>query len=310
MSNPDDLLLELIFEYKPHSQTYRHRMNTWNELLKVFNNATGASYRQNRTLKTRFEKLKELYIAGEQLPFTNVGLMERILEEDGRDTRSIDSRRPGYRMVATKPSPSPTIQQQEPTPIAMQIFPGNPAPPAQAKAKSYANTELEAASSDEEDQEEQLSNRQPPPLDSITIFPHTQMRRYQEQQEQTGGDFSTTRDSQRFVSSPYIHSQSSSSTNTPSTQFMVTKDNVSSVVNSLKSDFQVENSKDYKSRDLTTMEALQHEVKVMKQNQQVFQRNVLIKLDKITELLSHLKGENLSDFLSLPFAPPPRRDPG
>lgn len=289
MSNPDDLLLELIYEYKPHLQSYRHRMNTWNELLRAFNRKTGASYRQNRTLKTRFEKLKELYINNEELPFSNVGLLEELLKEDRRDYK--------YAKIRQPPS-SAENGDSEP-------------PPSSDTIPQLIHQKDERSDPDIRSNEEAIGT-QPPPLDSITVFPHTQMRRYQEHQDQHR-DFSPGSHLHPQLGSSSVHnSNTPSDTSTSSSRFSSNKQQALSMVDSLRNDMGGERTyaDSLELQNCTTIDALQKEVALLKQNQQRFQKDVMLKLNKIAELLQEREPENQADFLNLPFSTNTQHSPG
>lgn len=299
MSNPDDLLLELLYEYKPHLQSYRHRMNTWNELLRVFNRKTGATYRQNRTLKTRFEKLKELFINGEDLPFTKVDLLEELLKEDRRDYRYAELRK-----SANSSGQAAGVIQVEQTETA----------PMPATDKKDADMDLSAdqQSGMRSDTHSNTADPQPPPLDSITVFPHTQMRRFQERQDPNCDFGSASETSNRPTGSPYHNSQGSSDTNPPQLQFLLHKQQVSLMVESLKNEIRFDGSleDEYKLRDVSTLEAIQEELSIIKKNQEEFQKSVMLKLDRIMDLMQQTSAEGQADFLNLPFAPHSHRNSG
>ncbi|CUS25003.1 LAQU0S23e00848g1_1 [Lachancea quebecensis] len=289
MSNPDDLLLELIYEYKPHLQSYRHRMNTWNELLRAFNRKTGASYRQNRTLKTRFEKLKELYINNEELPFSNVGLLEELLKEDRRD----------YKYAKLRRQPSGAENDDSEPPLSTETV---PQPPQQTEERSDSGVQSN----------EETVGTQPPPLDSITVFPHTQMRRYQERQDQHH-DFSPGSRHQPQLGESSVHNSNTPSDASASpSRFSSNKQQALSTVDSSRSDMGGDRSytDSLELQNCTTLEALRREVALMKQNQEIFQKDVIMKLNKIVELLQEREQENEADFLNLPFSTNTQHSPG
>lgn len=63
-------------------------------------------------------------------------------------------------------------------------------------------------------------------------------------------------------------------------------------------------------QNCTTIDALQKEVALLKQNQQRFQKDVMLKLNKIAELLQEREPENQADFLNLPFSTNTQHSPG
>ncbi|SCU98724.1 LAFA_0G19812g1_1 [Lachancea sp. 'fantastica'] len=281
MSNPDDLLVELMYEYKPHLQSYRHRLNTWNELLQAFNRATGANYRQSRTLKTRFEKLKELFVNGEPLQIKSMALLQRLLDECGHENRVLDDKSPSEQYQSSEHSNTPTAG-----------FPEKSQPQQKSQLQSHSQSQRDTDFPPECEENEDQDMSRPPPLDSITIFPHTQMRRFQEERFVKNGGFAASQDFSRSSHDSPFNSQNASAADTPGEQHMVTEENIASVLESLKADFRSFNSFDYSPEDISSLAALRSEVATIKHNQEVFQRNVLAKLDRIAEVL-----HPTSDFL-------------
>lgn len=55
------VLLELMVKYKPHLKPYAYRLQSWGQVLHDYNSVMGTSYRQVRTIKNKFERLKYLY---------------------------------------------------------------------------------------------------------------------------------------------------------------------------------------------------------------------------------------------------------
>ncbi|CEP62417.1 Dal82p LALA0_S05e05182g [Lachancea lanzarotensis] len=265
MSNPDDMLLELMYEYKPHLQSYRHRLNTWNELLQAFNKATGANYRQSRTLKTRFEKVKELFVNGEQLPFKNVALLQKLLDECGQDTRLPEDRSLSEQYQSS---------EQSNTPFTLGNPDSHENSQKQQPLQSLSQRDTEFLSEGEDQDASRL-----PPLDSITIFPHTQMQRFQEQRFAKDGGYVASEEASRYRHGQPFHPDTSGS------HYIGTKEHIAAVLESLKSDFQNNNSLDHSSEDINSLAALRNEVAILKHNQEIFQTSVLAKLDNIAKLL-------------------------
>ncbi|GCE99913.1 hypothetical protein ZYGM_000849 [Zygosaccharomyces mellis] len=141
----DDLLLELMDRYKPHLKPYAYRLQTWSQVLEEYNALTDNHYRQTRTLRKKFERLKELYeYDATKIQISDIKKLERLVEEAdqiGKKThtdRSLKVRKQ---------------QQQQ---------------PQQLNAESnYSDVSVQ------DDTENSSDNSQPPPLDSITVgFPH------------------------------------------------------------------------------------------------------------------------------------------
>lgn len=55
------VLLELMVKYKPYLKPYAYRLHSWGLVLREYNEVMGTSYRQVRTIKNKFERLKCLY---------------------------------------------------------------------------------------------------------------------------------------------------------------------------------------------------------------------------------------------------------
>ncbi|SCU93257.1 LADA_0G02124g1_1 [Lachancea dasiensis] len=271
MSNPDDLLIELMYEYKPHLKSYRHRINTWNELLKAFNEATGAGYRQNRTLKTRFEKLRDQFVSGEPVTCSNVPLLEKLVQEMAHEAKNSGQRSADAAFDTERTDGTPNVKRQAVAPgMALNIL------------NSHSSTTLES----EADNEEEEEIVQPPPLDSITVFPHTQMRRYQEQKKKDEKQYPVIPGLQQYVGTPsHISSQHTSQTSSPNPQYAMNHNKISSVIQSLANDFSNQKPIDLSFGAQDSLVSLRHELMVMKQNQEIFQRNVLLKLEELTKLL-------------------------
>lgn len=140
----DDLLLELMDHYKPHLKPYAYRLQTWSQVLEEYNALTDNHYRQTRTLKKKFERLKELYeYDATKIQISDIKKLERLVKEAdqiGKKThtdRSLKVRK----------------QQQQPQQLDAE--------------QSYSDVSVQ------DDTEHSSDNSQPPPLDSITVgFPH------------------------------------------------------------------------------------------------------------------------------------------
>ncbi|SCW03791.1 LAFE_0G18294g1_1 [Lachancea fermentati] len=286
MSNPDDLLLELMDEYKPHLQTYRHRMNTWNDLLADFNEKTGANYKQIRTLKTRFDRIKEMLAKDEELPIYNVGLLKKLRDED-----ELSPAGSSYKRSSRVSSNSVSKRSRFGTTKARQ----------------------DAASPEPVEQEREGSVSQPPPLDSITVFPHTQMKRFHEQQYTSG--FASVQDLRRpsLGSSNGVPSNaaashcSSSAAPTPNSQNplddLSNKHLLMNIISAIKNDLKKETAMEEMSsnENVITLGMVYNELLELKQNQQEFQKKVMMKLNYISSLLNQDFLKDHSDIMSLPL---------
>lgn len=289
MNNPDELLLELMEEYKPHLQSYRHRMNTWGEVLVAFNNKTGANYKQIRTLKTRFEKLKESYIKGEEMEAMDVDLLKKLIEEDGYPSTNKKSGSTGNPSLTIDPSIVP-----------------------HKKMKMIAEE-----TSDENGRES--SSSQPPPLDSITVFPHTQMKRLQEQQynSYTG---STPQNNRR----PSVGSigggshYSSSAAPTPNSQGVKSDKSFDDPLNSqllmnllsiMKSQKHLQHQHQHlhqhqmpsQEPNQITLDTVYRELQQLRKAQEDFQSEVILKLDYLTSLIKKDPTKSQVDAMEAPL---------
>lgn len=141
----DDLLIELMDQYKPHLKPYAYRLQTWSQVLDKYNALTDNNYRQTRTLKKKFERLKELYQcdAG-KIQVADIKKLERLVDESDQIGKKTHTDR------ALK------------TP---QVFTG---------------PDLQEAGV-QDSVENSSDNSQPPPLDSITVgFPHSTLSPHQQ----------------------------------------------------------------------------------------------------------------------------------
>ncbi|GAV52842.1 hypothetical protein ZYGR_0AI01240 [Zygosaccharomyces rouxii] len=143
----DDLLLELMDRHKPHLKPYAYRLQTWSQVLEEYNALTDNHYRQTRTLKKKFERLKELYeYDATKIQITDIKRLERLVNE---------SDQVGKRTHTDKPLKVREQQQQQPQQQKLNTEP------------SFPHTNVQ------DDAENSSDNSQPPPLDSITVgFPH------------------------------------------------------------------------------------------------------------------------------------------
>ncbi|AGO11605.1 AaceriADL178Wp [[Ashbya] aceris (nom. inval.)] len=142
----DDLLLELMDEFQPHLQSHRHKLQTWRRLLREFNCRTGSSIRQERTLRMRFERMKETLESGGEVHVSQPSLLERLARDYGGRRSGSGSRRVG-------------TEEHEWSGGSRVAF-----EPLGTGVASDAN------SADEREESE------PPPLDTLHVFPATEMR--------------------------------------------------------------------------------------------------------------------------------------
>ncbi|SCV00723.1 LAMI_0G06920g1_1 [Lachancea mirantina] len=279
MSNPDEVLLELMDVYQPHLKSYSHRMNTWKEVLIKFNLKTGASYKQIRTLKSRFDKLRDMLIRDENLPIGDESLLRKLAEESSRGTNDVAVCRTTPRKVQ--------------------------------KPKNYVSSIpiLNWASHETTEALEPLPERngtQPPPLDSITVFPHTQMKLLQEQsQKPTNTTPVENRRPSVASSNGSLNSNASisaASGTRNNADDLIQKQLILKMISKLQTDLK-KNSEVPGNLEQSHTESLviiRNELQLLRQEQQEFQANVTTKLNELFTLFQHLFSQKQHD-ISAPF---------
>ncbi|CAR26852.1 ZYRO0C02992p [Zygosaccharomyces rouxii] len=151
----DDLLLELMDRYKPHLKPYAYRLQTWSQVLEEYNALTDNHYRQTRTLKKKFERLKELYeYDATKIKISDMKRLERLVSEADQIGKRTHTDRP-LKVRQQQPQQQPQQQQQQQQQPQISTEPNFPS----------TNVQDDAGNSSD--------NSQPPPLDSIIVgFPH------------------------------------------------------------------------------------------------------------------------------------------
>ncbi|CAI4049483.1 hypothetical protein N7582_004678 [Saccharomyces uvarum] len=148
--DPVELLLRLLIRHKPHLKPYAYRQDSWQRVLDEYNRQTGSRYRQSRTLKTKFRRLKELYGADQaQFSLSQLKLMGALLDETPEHTKS-KTKLGNESSSSSSSSPSFTKGNSGPDPFQ------------QLSSTEHPNTHGS-------DDERERSGSQPLPLDSITI---------------------------------------------------------------------------------------------------------------------------------------------
>lgn len=164
--NLDELLVTLLVKYRPHLQTHSHRMKSWQNLLDEFNSLSGLNYRQTRTLKRRFEKLRSVYARFGNVNVTNVDIFKQLVSQfEFERQKSGDWHLSG-------PSPRRMANDEEDEEDERElILKVNKQSP---QLGILVDTDrLESAQVMLEDSENEA------PLDSITVLPHTHMKQLQ-----------------------------------------------------------------------------------------------------------------------------------
>ncbi|AJT25744.1 Dal82p [Saccharomyces cerevisiae YJM1400] len=145
--DPVELLLRLLIRHKPHLKPYAYRQDSWQRVLDEYNRQTGSRYRQSRTLKTKFRRLKDLFSADRaQFSPSQLKLMGALLDEAPEHPRP----RTKFGNESSSSSSSSSFIKSHPGPDPFQ----------QLSSAEHPNNH----SSDDEH-----SGSQPLPLDSITI---------------------------------------------------------------------------------------------------------------------------------------------
>lgn len=188
-SNLDELLVALLAEYKPHLQTHSHRMKTWDDLLKEFNRRSGLRYRQTRTLKRRFDKLCSVYLKYGSVKVMNFDTFKQLVfefeHERQKSSSSTIETSNALNRLAHKLSETGEIND----------------PPVGKALEEVQHDDVEDDDNVEDDERDPISvpstanmesaeiilddsEDDQTPLDSITVLPHTQMKRFRRQQLQ------------------------------------------------------------------------------------------------------------------------------
>lgn len=154
LSSDDCVLLRLMDQIKPHLKPYAYRQDAWLRVLNKYNELTGSAYRQARTLRVKFEKMKGLCVNGKRgnMGIEDFELLSKLASEVGgkeskrRYRKKIRSARKSSQAQETGGSDSLIIEQ------------------------TFSNTRLRA----DRAQENVITassgeGSQPPPLDSIAV---------------------------------------------------------------------------------------------------------------------------------------------
>ncbi|QLQ80895.1 hypothetical protein HG537_0E02500 [Torulaspora globosa] len=132
----DDLvLLKLMDKYKPHLKPYAYRQDAWFRVLDDYNEKTGNVYRQIRTLKSKFNRMKEL--CNDESGVDDLELLQKLVGEIDNGAKRRVRRRRRTRLRVSPP---------------------------QQDAIDRSEEDMEGHISEQDD-----SAIQPPPLDSITM---------------------------------------------------------------------------------------------------------------------------------------------
>lgn len=176
--NLDELLVSLLSEFKPHLQTHSHRMKSWSLLLKEFNRRSGLNYRQTRTLKRRFDKLCSVYLKYGSVKVSNFDTFKQLVfqfEHERQKSGSSMSTAVNNNDLTNKMAANTyndEIEEEDHSGLTPTSKGSNP-----------ESTEVMLEDSENET-----------PLDSITLLPHSHMKRIRKQQMQEIGYNDNARD--------------------------------------------------------------------------------------------------------------------
>lgn len=148
----DCVLLRLMDKYKPHLKPYAYRQDAWFRVLEDYNQKTGSLYRQIRTLKSKFNRLKGLCNdENSDVGVDDLELLRKLVGE-------IDSAT-GHRVRRRRRTRSPALEidSQQDTIDRSEI------------AEDYVDEDHTPDDDAAELAEEVNDTSQPPPLDSITM---------------------------------------------------------------------------------------------------------------------------------------------
>lgn len=141
----DCVLLKLMDKYKPHLKPYAYRQDAWFRVLEDYNQKTGSLYRQIRTLKSKFNRLKALCNdENSDIAVDDLELLRKLVGETDSAT--------GHRVRRRRRTRSPALNDLQQDIDRSEI------------AEDYIDEDH--TPDDDELAEEAI---QPPPLDSITV---------------------------------------------------------------------------------------------------------------------------------------------
>lgn len=151
-------LLQLMDKYKPHLKPYAYRQGAWLRLLEDYNEITGSVYRQTRTLRVKFNKLKALCGKNsDQTADGNLELLQKLAGETDSATRHRIRRKRRNHFPASDEDPRQDIlRENEELGTAEDGCGDGP----------HSECDDEGVVDLDEDSSEAA---QPPPLDSITM---------------------------------------------------------------------------------------------------------------------------------------------
>lgn len=286
LTENDNLLLRLMDKHKPHLKPYAYRLHTWNQVLYEYNAATGCVYRQVRTLKKKFEKLRMMCEDADhgQLDFGNFELLNKLVRESDEVTSSHSSR---HRRIQQQEMTQSCAKEEDET---AQLRADDCSIDSGSPFIIEDRNEEQNDTKNEERDEEKNEGSQPPPLDSITVgFPHTQNPNEKvissnstPSQPPTGGSYHVPSDASEHVTSPPL--------NGPPSEFHVNNQLLRSLISLMAKHYSLLNSSNRPSSAVSendlTLEKVYSELKHCQRLQQEFQQEVTRRLDVIIARLA------------------------
>ncbi|CAI4049249.1 hypothetical protein SKDZ_14G0200 [Saccharomyces kudriavzevii ZP591] len=256
--DPVELLLRLLIRHKPHLKPYAYRQDSWQRVLDEYNRQTGSRYRQSRTLKTKYRRLRDLFSADRaQFSPSQLKLMGALLDEAPEHSKP--RTKFGNESSSSSSSSSTSFTK------------GHPGPDPFQQLSSGDNGRPNANSSDDE---RERSGSQPLPLDSITIgIPPTL--------QTIPMILSKDTNVEKVIKSPKINKSIDGFNETVLPSHMANEQ--------LWSDSNVELE--------ICLDYLHNELEMIKKRQQDFECKVLNKLNVIEVLLSQMRPPNQGDTL-------------
>lgn len=161
LSADDCVLLQTMDKFKPHLKPYAYRQDAWLKVLNEYNSSTGSLYRQARTLRVKFEKMK-LLCEDENRGKIDVHSFE-LLKKLADETNERKTRRANRKKIRDVPKETPKgIPAEQP----LQLF-GE----VQNRGSRYSSTLAHGIQGGvrESSTPQSSDSAQPPALDSIAV---------------------------------------------------------------------------------------------------------------------------------------------
>lgn len=275
LSAEEHMLLQLMDKYKPHLKPYAYRQDTWLRVLEDYNEKTGNLYRQPRTLKAKFNKMRASYSDEEFAKNApeDFELWQKLVDETEGATIGRPSRK------RARSSFSEEESQQE------GLNNDNPGLDGDSNDEEVATGGImDQEALDLEDNNDVL---QPPPLDSITMGFSTQ---------KSPATSNLSLDLKNEGSPPTVDEKPhSNSTDQPKPLLVSRKTHnahfyehlTASLLELLKRKSDLPNT--VANHGGVTLDQIYSEIKESQRSEQQFREQVLLRLDTIIERLDNQK---------------------